>query len=64
VEWTGGWITEIQEYNLELKSTKPVKGQGLMKLIGGTDLQLVQEEEQSSAEEQCKTFCCFGTAAG
>ena len=44
-DWRENWITNIQEYDLEIKGTKFVKGQGLCKLVvEELDPQLEEEE--------------------
>ena len=41
----GNWLTTLQEYDLEIKPTKLVKGQGLCKLmVESFDLQKEEEE--------------------
>ena len=41
----GNWLTTLQEYDLEIKSAKSVKGQGLCKLaVEAQDLQTKEEE--------------------
>ena len=41
----GNWLTTLQEYDLEIKPAKLVKGQGLCKLAAeAQDLQMEQEE--------------------
>ena len=41
----GNWLTTLQEYDLEIKPAKLVKGQGLCKLMAeAQDLQMEQEE--------------------
>ena len=41
----GNWLTTLQEYDLEIKPAKLVKGQGLCKLtVEAQDLQMEQEE--------------------
>ena len=41
----GNWLTTLQQYNLEIKPSKLVKGQGLCKLVAeALDLQMEEEE--------------------
>ena len=41
----GNWLTTLQEYDLEIKPTKLVKGQGLCKLVAEAQDPQMEEEE-------------------
>ena len=41
----GNWLTTLQEYDLEIKPTKLVKGQGLCKLMAEAQDPQMEEEE-------------------
>jgi hypothetical protein len=43
----GRWITKIQEYDLEVRPTKLVRGQGLAKLMAEKNLEAVQDQQVS-----------------
>jgi len=40
----GSWITKIQEYDLEVRPTKLVRGQGLAKLMAKKNLETVEDQ--------------------
>jgi hypothetical protein len=44
----GRWITKIQEYDLEVRPTKLVRGQGLAKLMEEKNLEVVEDQQVSS----------------
>ena len=48
-QW-GNWLTSLQEYDLEIKPTKLVKGQGLCKIIY-EELDPQEKEEQGWENE-------------
>ena len=43
-DWQGKWLTYLQEYDLEIKPSKLVKGQGLCKLVAEA-LELQEDKE-------------------
>ena len=55
----GRWIAKIQEYDLDIRPTKLVKGQGLAKILSesnhqvlGIILSMIENEEPEKGEEQ------------
>ena len=55
----GKWIAKIQEYELEIRPTKLIKGQGLAKILSksnyqalGINLSIIASEESEEKEER------------
>ena len=54
----GKWIAEIQEYELDIRPTKLIKGQGLAKILSesnyralGINMSMIANEESEKKEE-------------
>ena len=49
----GKWVSKIQEYDLEIKPTKIIKGQGLAQMLTESNQEAIQmgESEQTSSEQ-------------
>ena len=55
----GRWIAKIQEYDLDIRPTKLIKGQGLAKMLSesnhqslGINLSMIANEESKEEKEQ------------
>ena len=55
----GKWISKIQEYDLDIRPTKLIKGQGLAKMLSesnyqalGINFSIIAGEESEEKEEQ------------
>ena len=61
----GKWIAALLEYDVEIKPTKLIKGQGLAKLMAETNLQVLDinliatlSKEQEEDDLSCRCMIC------